>query len=57
MSLPKRVIVNAPLLRVPGLEHRPDLAKRMERELAGKGCTGCAKAALARKYQALARQQ
>lgn len=43
---------------IPGLEGRPDLQARYERELREKpGCGGCARTALLRKYRQLAYKQ
>ena len=51
MSRPLKVIPPLRRLTIPGLESRPDLQQQYEREVASTpGCSGCAKAAIRRKY-------
>lgn len=53
---PSRTPRSSPALVVPGLENRPDLQQRYDRELARTpGCSTCQKTALLRKYRQLAR--
>lgn len=53
---PQRNPKSSPRLVVPGLENRPDLQLRYERELARSiGCSQCQKTAVLRKYRQLAR--